>query len=208
MILSMYMKFALVFASCSCFVLTDSYSMEDIGIKRFLHGCPFAFPCPPPPCENPVYGPHDCCGACPEPEIVSSTPIVADKKPVIADNFDRDRRTAKEMRKVFESLAPSRIGLQNNEWTTTTYPTTTSCPYPCTQHGYHYCYPLPCHIPCVDGVKRPGACCYECLNDPNCSHDDQIIPEGQNVTLPSGNVAFCSRGDVMGGDVKIYKVLG
>ena len=38
-----------------------------------------------------------------------------------------------------------------------------ACPYPCTQGGHHYCYPLPCPLPpCAHPVKDAGACCSHC----------------------------------------------
>ena len=38
-----------------------------------------------------------------------------------------------------------------------------ACPYPCTQGGHHYCYPLPCPLPpCAYPVKDAGACCSHC----------------------------------------------
>ncbi|XP_060069832.1 kielin/chordin-like protein [Ylistrum balloti] len=37
------------------------------------------------------------------------------------------------------------------------------CPFPCTQGGVHYCYPLPCPLPpCSNPVTTPGECCPHC----------------------------------------------
>ncbi|XP_060564290.1 brorin-like isoform X2 [Ruditapes philippinarum] len=191
-----------------CFSPTYVRAKDYTGIKRFLHGCPFAFPCPPPPCDNPVYGPHDCCGSCPEPTTAEPMTLKVREEKAVHPQVNPAKKTRRGhfFKKMTSEITSHE--LRNRQFTTTTYPTTSECPYPCVHHGYHYCYPLPCYIPCVDGVKGPRDCCYQCPNGPNCMHDDKIIPEGKNVTLPSGDVAYCSNGGLYGGSVHVYPVLG
>ncbi|XP_052216705.1 uncharacterized protein LOC127834720 [Dreissena polymorpha] len=170
---------------------------ETIAIKRFLHGCPFAFPCMLPPCDNPVFGPGNCCGSCPEPDTTSvGTPSAATHgEPGVAINHLPSQNNVGRHKRFTFFTRP-----------TTTPPTTTHCPYPCTFRGQHFCHPLPCHITCVDGVRPPGACCYECPNGPNCMYQGTVIPEGQNATVDGGEVVFCSSGDLHGGSVIVYPV--
>lgn len=172
------MALLLLFATFAIFLFAaDGYSIENLRVRRFLHGCPFAFPCPLPPCDNPVFGPHDCCGSCPEPKpetttTTTATTVRAPKiRSEIKENAELKVKAGVYLRKLYErsenSRTESRLEYLQKLWSTTTFPTTSFCPNPCTHHGYHYCHPLPCYINCVDAVKRPGACCYECLNGKN-----------------------------------------
>lgn len=53
-----------------------------------------------------------------------------------------------------------------------------------------------------------GAILSRYFSGPNCAHGNMIIPEGKNVTLSNGDVAFCSQGDIYGGSVVIYDLVG
>ncbi|KAL4218564.1 von Willebrand factor C domain-containing protein 2-like [Mactra antiquata] len=166
-------------------------------VRKFIHGCPFAVPCPPPPCIDPVFGPGNCCGTCPDEPETTSTISPSATTPALNALFRL--RKSKEGFQDFKRRIP---------FTTTTYPTTSECPYPCTHHGYQYCHPLPCYINCVDAVKQPGGCCYECINGPNCSYEGTVIPENTNITLADGKVVYCSIGGLHGGSVVVHNVLG
>ncbi|KAH3748653.1 kielin/chordin-like protein [Dreissena polymorpha] len=87
-------------------------------------------------------------------------------------------------------------------------PTTTVCSNPCTFEGAVFCVPVPCMVKCVDGVKLPGNCCHSCFNGNNCMHNGHIIPEGRNITIPGGDVAYCETGGNLGGTVKVYQLVG
>ena len=161
---TLFIQVTLFALSVLCISSTNVYAEDNFGIKRFLHGCPFAFPCPPPPCDNPVFGPHDCCGSCPDPTTTASSTSdvqALDKKSDLSNSAEKSLR-----RRIFRQLMSGMTSheLRKRQFTTTTYPTTSECPQPCVHHGYHYCHPLPCHIECVDGVKQPGDCCYSCPN--------------------------------------------
>ncbi|KAH3808324.1 uncharacterized protein LOC127834719 [Dreissena polymorpha] len=224
-------------------------STEIIAIKRFLHGCPFAFPCMLPPCDNPVFGPGNCCGSCPESDTTPvATPYASQGESAVTINHLPLQNNAVRFRRVpyvrtlsnpkpvkrwtgiptttenpptttenplFVSCLPGTKRCSplvftlptEPPQTTTTPPTTTDCPYPCTFRGHHYCFPLPCMITCVDAVRPPGGCCYECPNGPNCDYQGTVIPEGQNVTVDGGVVVFCSRGGYRG-SVTVYGVPG
>ncbi|KAH3808322.1 hypothetical protein DPMN_136675 [Dreissena polymorpha] len=177
-----------------------------------------------PPCENPVFGPGNCCGSCPEPDTTPvANPSATHGEPGVTINHLPSQNNAGRFRRIpyvrrkanpkpVKRTAPPTT-TQNPPTTTeppptttTTQPTTIDCPYPCTYYGQHYCHLLPCHITCVDAVRPPGACCYECPNGPNCMYQGTVIPEGQNATVDGGEVVFCSSGDLFGGSVIVYPV--
>ena len=129
------------------------------AFRRWVHGCHSMIPCPPPFCDNPVYGPGNCCGYCPEP--TSSQDVTKAKEP--------ETQEAGELGGIIENIADrskrsAQLELFRRYFTTTTPRTTPYCPFPCTHQGTHFCFPLPCYINCVDAVKPPGACCYICQN--------------------------------------------
>ena len=55
-----------------------------------------------------------------------------------------------------------------------------ACPYPCTQGGHHYCFPLPCPLPpCAHPVKDAGACCSHCPTGKweRLTHYNNVFPK-------------------------------
>ncbi|KAH3808325.1 hypothetical protein DPMN_136678 [Dreissena polymorpha] len=144
-----------------------------------------------PPCDNSVFGPGNCCGLCPEPDttsVATQSAATHGELGVTINHLPSQNNVGRHKR------FTSRVRQQQQ--------------YPCTFRGQHFCHPLPCHITCVDGVRPPGACCYECPNGPNCMFEGTVIPEGQNATVDSGEVVFCSSGDLHGGSVIVYPVPG
>ncbi|XP_052765454.1 uncharacterized protein LOC128206810 [Mya arenaria] len=186
---------------------------DKLAFRRFLHGCPFAFPCALPPCENPVFGPGNCCGSCPEPEMTSSTTERVTTSGNSIDNEDpKSLFGDPEKRDITPPTISPNQPHHTHLTTTTIYPIpTTECSDPCRFNGTLFCFQIPCDEPCVDGLKLPGNCCRICLHGSNCMHDGHIIPEGRNVTMSGGEVVNCVRGGVHG-EVQIYhrtdKVVG
>lgn len=149
---------------------TSSNESRDATLRRWLHGCHMMFPCPPPPCDNPVYGQGDCCGHCPEPEPVPTSEKTLIKRPDESGAngttalIEKNRRSL-DLHGSSKELFKRLIYMTTPPFTRTTLPwTTPDCPYPCTHQGVDYCHPLPCYINCVDAVKPPGGCCYVCGN--------------------------------------------
>ena len=134
-------------------------------VRRWYHGCHSMIPCPPPFCDNPVYGPGNCCGYCPPDPVTSSPEVKPEAETEIAEPDDLKRHVEKVAHgKAQLGKRASQLALFTRYFTTTSPKTTTYCPYPCTHQGTQFCFPLPCYINCVDAVKPRGACCYTCQN--------------------------------------------
>ena len=163
-----------------------------LSVRRFLHGCPFAFPCPLPPCDNPTFGPGNCCGSCPE--------MITTLEPTTTTTNSADELAPETAKRDAASFLSSRLSLRDlnnhgldrlgnggkkryvtpptkspdtttappctgDECSSTPYPIpTASCSEPCEHEGVRHCSPINCTVLCVDGVKFPHQCCTLCLN--------------------------------------------
>lgn len=147
-------------ALCSSLEIMATPSKPEIPIKTTTgNGCSLknGESCPTLSCANPVFTDGACCPFCP----VRVTGELSGPDHTGSRSVHWDA--------VFQRLHKRASPSYPSPTLQPTYPTptirsTTFCPVGCTYEGTFYCEPVECRIRCVDGVRLPGSCCYECLN--------------------------------------------
>ena len=135
--------------------------------KRLVHGCPFAFPCPPLACDNPIYDEHDCCGHCPDPEQKEQRRPEAENDPECLNPCRYNNST-------FCGHIPCPLPPCDKPLVLTPGDCCAHCPssilrevdanrWMVTTAGHWckgiYCTSMPCNVPLV---LKPGECCPVC----------------------------------------------